>query len=194
MDAEEAKRLRRKMHYTKGARFEAHKRLLVKYRLSLWSISILSFYVICISIGLLVFLGQYDPNIGKYLTFLSVAMSVFIIILSLLNESNSYQSHSKSMHDCARDITRLYNSIPLSNKIDEEYYKEKLREYQIIIDKYDENHESLDLLCHRFRDPFNGDESVRFPYMQYFLNVYAWPIIYILAPLIVVFIFFFARI
>ncbi|WP_298987295.1 SLATT domain-containing protein [uncultured Roseibium sp.] len=184
MNHEQVKRLRRKMHNTKGARFESSKRLLKKYRLSVWSISILSLYVICVSVGLLIFSGAYSDWFGNVMTFLSVSMSVFIIILSLLNESNSYQLNADIMHNCAREILVLYNKIPNDNNLNEDLFDEYRDGYQKIINSFHVNHDELDRKIKKSKDPFDDEEAISFPRFSYFVDVYLFPILYMSIPII----------
>jgi low affinity Fe/Cu permease len=185
MNEENTLRLRRKVHKTKGARFEANRRLLKKYRISVWAISILSFYVICISVGLLIFSGDYSYFSGKILTFLSVAMSVFIIILSLLNESDSHQLNAELMHNCARELSELYNGIPVSNQMDVEELKASFKIYQGILSRFHRNHTDLDKKIYEATDPFDEKDKRKFPYVEYFINVYLFPIFCIVFPMVV---------
>ncbi|WP_417712399.1 SLATT domain-containing protein [Roseibium aggregatum] len=187
MSEENVLRLRRKIHKTKGARFEANRRLIKKYRISVWAISILSFYVICISVGLLIFSGDYSDFSGKILTFLSVAMSVFIIILSLLNESDSHQLNAELMHNCARELSELYNNLPISNQMEEDELKQYFQKYQDILSRFHRNHDDLDKKIYEANDPFEGQGQGKFPYIRYFVNVYLFPIFCMIFPLVVFF-------
>lgn len=103
--------LDRKMWITKGARFNAHQRLMSQHTWSIFTISYLAILVIIIT------LIQYIPAISltaqqKDVTLISaIALALFILILSLLEASKSHQMKAMELHNCARDVSTLYNKL-----------------------------------------------------------------------------------
>jgi len=132
-----------RMHKTKGARFAAHDRLSKRHYANGYTVSILSFYVICISVGLLIYSKEIDPSLANILTFTSVALSVLIIIISLLVASEKYDVKSTLMHFCGREVLDLYTELKFK-EVDSSQLEVYRKKYQDIINKYPDNHDELD--------------------------------------------------
>ncbi|MFN7010911.1 MAG: SLATT domain-containing protein [Allorhizobium sp.] len=131
------------MHQTKGARFAAHQRLIAVNEMTNYTISFSSFMLICISIFTVMYQGEVEQWYLKYLTFISVSLSVLIIILSLQEGSKNNLLRAEMMHNCAREVLAIHRELSLdrSDVINVEAYRDR---YQRIIDRYPYNHEALD--------------------------------------------------
>ena len=177
--------LLKKMHQTKGARFESHKRYTAKNYYSNFTISILSFYVICISVGLLVFDSSISNNLKNWFTFVSVALSVLIIIITLLDGSQRYDVKAELMHNCARDINELYNRCKLEKEPNEVRMGEFTSQYQMILFKYQFNHDEIDRKMYSANSPFDKSEKIEKPAVEYWMDVFGLNIFYLFAPIVV---------
>ncbi len=131
------------MHQTKGARFAAHQRLMSLNNSTSYTISFSSFLLICISIFTVMYQGVVFDWYIKYLTFISVSLSVLIIILSLQEGGKNTLLRAEMMHNCAREVLAVHRELSFdkSDPVNIEKYRDR---YQRIIDRYPYNHESLD--------------------------------------------------
>lgn len=170
-----------RMHATKGARFAANKRLEAKSWFNGYTISILSLYVICISVGLLVFGTYLDGITENILTFISVSLSVLIIIFSLLVASEKIDVKAELMHNCARDVLDLYSELKFSKNSDGEIetYRER---YHSIINRYQHNHDNIDRISYLCSENKLSPSQSRFFYLRYFASTYLINILYLIGP------------
>jgi hypothetical protein len=148
-----------KMWKTKGARFNAHRRLSNKHSLSTIAISILSFYLFAAS---LIDLFQHQtagasPSIPGMLV---VIISVFVLIISLLENSRNYQREADRMHQCALEISELYNrfqSLPIEQADTERMQYADL--YSEILRRFEVDHKEVDFI--RFQISYARDLGIR---------------------------------
>lgn len=180
------KALLSRMHKTKGARFAAHKRFEKKGYYNAFTVSILSFYVICISCGLIVFRDSINEPISNWLTFISVSLSVFIIIITLLDKSERFDVKGESMHNCAREILDLYNRLSYESIEDSDKFEEYRRKYNEIIYKYPFNHDDIDRYIYLSETPHDSETKIRRPIFKYFWNVFGMNSIYLILPLLLI--------
>lgn len=140
--------LRTKMWKTIGARFNAARRLRAMHRWSLTAVSALSAYVIIVT-ALPVFVPlNITPTQQGWLNFALMGMAIFILVLSLLESSNSYELRAERLHDCATEISQIRNELELRLYSHLTLSVEQISEYQ---QRYDdtirrcrENHEPID--------------------------------------------------
>jgi hypothetical protein len=162
--------LDRKMWITRGARFNAHERLMSKHKWSTATISVLSGYVIVVS--LLEFLNPISMTTNQInlMTFIAIGLAIFILVLSLLEASKSYERKAIEFHECGRKISTLYarllilrkSGLALSNL---QYFQQQCElissEYESILNEYHENHEVID------NDLFRSRNSKEFKFGLY---------------------------
>ncbi|MBW9115172.1 SLATT domain-containing protein [Rhizobium cauense] len=188
-----AEKLLKDMHQTKGARFAAHHRLTRMHEMGGYTISIISFFVICISVYLVMFQAEYSPLYGKYLTFISVAISVLIIILSLQDGSKNYLLRAEMMHNCAREVLATYRELSNIKEPSDQDVQEYSRRYQSIIDRYPYNHESIDRKVYLYGKYLKNKKSdasiepVTSPAKELWWSIYGMNVIYILSPTVLSF-------
>lgn len=136
-----------KMWKTKSARFNAHQRLARKHNLSTWATSILAFYIFVASL-----LPLFYPKLGaegadRLLAVITIIISVFLIIVTLLENSKKYDREADRMLDCALEISELYNrfqSLP-TDQVDEKRV-EFNDNYSEVLKRYGLNHKEIDFL------------------------------------------------
>lgn len=97
-----------KIWVTRGCYFALSDRLKRKARYSVGAITILSFYVFVISMIALVFGTSLSPNTILLMSTLSIVLSVFIIIISLLENSKNYALDAESASQTAHALEDLY--------------------------------------------------------------------------------------
>jgi len=144
-----AETLYEKLWKTKGARFIAHKRLERVNQLSILAVTLNSVYVIIASLLSIKPFSDYSKLTPEYLSLLTIFLSLIIIVLSLIESSKNYKAKANSLHQCGRDLNRLYERL---SQIKDRYEEDSVRmeieqlgnNYQEVIDKYPENHSSID--------------------------------------------------
>lgn len=138
-----------KIWSTKGARFEADKRLTIVSKMSNISLSILSAYLIIAS---LISVYNLHSNINlDLINYAVTALSIILLVLSQYENSQNYNLRAKDFHNCGLELSILYNqlrSFKTLNESPSEFEKRNFvlklsSDYQIILNKY-ENHLSID--------------------------------------------------
>lgn len=164
-----------KLWVTKGARFEASERceeLDARYnRIVGW----VSSYLIIFSVLNLCKIPFFilPDNCS---TFISISLSILILVFSQFSYAKSYSIHAKNYHDCALEIAKLYNELRLSKSGSKHSIKNiyKIKnEYEKILDKYN-NHLPIDLMMFKLKkkEYFNITiYSSFFNHIRYFMLV-----------------------
>ena len=185
--------LDRKMWITKGARYNGSRRLLRKHNLSLSTIAFLSSYVLVGSVSQFILL--LTPLQVTVINFATIAMAIFILTLSLLESSHNYQSKSRSLHDCANEISSLLETLGIYRvTLSEENLTQKVTEiskaYHDIIMRYGDNHEPID--NELFRAEHSKEFSSSYMFLTrkqlqlFFKNEFVYWLLIILLPIILI--------
>lgn len=149
LDKDFSVELNYKFWTTKGARFTASHRLKTTGKLSSYSIGFLSGYMIIIGLLSVFKLNNAEIISNEHLGFISTGLSILILVFSQLESANDYTLKADRFHNCALEISDLYNKLrylKTNLKIDEEINKlaqDLSQEYGAVLKKY-ENHESID--------------------------------------------------
>lgn len=98
-----------KMWKTKGARFNAHARLRGRHWASVLATSLLSMYLAALSLCQLTFSDAMTAVENKILSVGGVVVSIFLIIITLVETARNYQGDADKMHQSALAISGLYN-------------------------------------------------------------------------------------
>lgn len=98
-----------KMWKTKGSRFNAHARLQGRYWASILATSLLSMYLAALSLCQLTFADAMTPVANKLLSIGGVVVSIFLIIITLVETARNYLGDAERMHQSALAISELYN-------------------------------------------------------------------------------------
>lgn len=122
---------------TSSSRFEASRRLMGHYRISQWSISIISALLIVIpQLGS----QQNDVNSARLFSTIQSALAVVVLVYSILLSSENFFHRSKEQFRCGLEIDKLIGGIN-SGAISS--YKSADEIYRRILEGY-ENHETVD--------------------------------------------------
>lgn len=142
--------LRRRIWITKGSRFNAARRLNNKYQFSLSSISILSVYGIAIPFIQNIVNNPQCQKVNDIYNAISVILSVFTLVISLLEGAKNYQLRAEKLHSNAVELSTLnreleYLIVSKSGKADfiQEIGNVSAR-YEKLIKDCPENHEPED--------------------------------------------------
>lgn len=144
--------LLRKMWQTKSARFNAHKRLEGRHRLSIFATSLLSCYLVGVSLYQLVFESSLTATGIKLLSVTNIVVSVFLIMITLVEAARNYGSEAERMRENALAISTLYNAfqaLPLAEA--DAQRQQYAADYSALLENAQLNHEDLDR--NRFRIP-----------------------------------------
>ena len=98
-----------KMWKTKGSRFNAHARLRARYWASVLATSLLAMYLVALSLCQLTFADALTVNENKVLSIGGVVVSIFLIIITLVETARNYLGDAEKMHQSALAISELYN-------------------------------------------------------------------------------------
>ncbi len=98
-----------KMWKTKGSRFNAHARLKARHWASVLATSLLAMYLVALSLCQLTFADALTPLENKVLAIGGVVVSVFLIIITLVETARNYLGDADRMHQSALAISELYN-------------------------------------------------------------------------------------
>jgi hypothetical protein len=144
-------RLDRRVWITRGARFNAARRLSNKQYWSIASISFLSIYGISIPI----IQGALDSvicaDVQRSYSVISTISSVFILVLSLLEGSKNYQVRAERLHSSALQLSGICREVEFlklkykSQEVDvSSHLVEISNKYERLILECQENHETED--------------------------------------------------
>lgn len=137
--------LKTKVEKTANSRFEAYRRM---RRNRIWSnitLAIFSFYIIVINS--LVFIEPFKSH-NDVITLVTIFMSTFILIMSLLVGQRQYESRERTYHECGKKLSYLKDRITLDLEEKQELScQEKdffLRQYNEVLNQYNLNHVEFD--------------------------------------------------
>jgi hypothetical protein len=139
-----------KIWITKGARFNANKRLLKKTNLSNKAMGFLTAYLIIF--GLFSVYQISKPNIisNDIIAFSSTAISILLLAFGQMENAQDYKTRAHLYHECALKLSLLYNetrifkTLKSPTDIEKAEFSEKIsKEYQNILNLYT-NHEDID--------------------------------------------------
>lgn len=98
-----------KMWKTKGSRFNSHARLRARHWASVLATSLLAMYLAALSLCQLTFADALTPLGSKVLSIGGVVVSIFLIIITLVENARNYLGDADRMHQSALAISELYN-------------------------------------------------------------------------------------
>jgi hypothetical protein len=197
LDKDFLEELKHKIWSTKGTRFTADSRLKTIAKYSTLSISFLSAYLIIF--GLVSVYNLYNPNAidANVIAFTITALSILVLVFSLLENAQNYPVKAKNFHDCALDLADLYNELQNYKSYEKdssendklEFCKNLQKEYKNILRRY-ENHDPID--NKKFRIKFPGYYDVKWydwiwTQIMYFVNTRLIYLVMMLIPGIVLY-------
>lgn len=195
LDKDFSTELNYKLWTTKGARFSASHRLKKLNKLSSYSIGFLSAYLIILGLLSVIDIKTAVVITSDQYAFISTSLSVIILVFSQLESANDYRLKAEKYHDCALEVSELYNKLrylKTSNKTKEEVNQvaEGLaHEYSVLLRKY-ENHESVDFEMFKTTKPeyFKLKKiNIIFINLQYYIKTMLLYHFLIIAPPIIIY-------
>ena len=195
LDKDFLEELKHKVWSTKGSRFRADIRMKTLSYYSNLGNSFLSAYLIIFGLITLYSLNNdriYNENL---LAFSVTGLSILSLIFSLVENSKNYSLRAKNYHDCALELSTLYNELQIfktyrketSSKEEIAIFTDNLQEqYQKILMKY-ENHNPIDNQYFKIqqRDFYKKvtDSKVAYVMIKYFVLTKLVYLLMIVLPL-----------
>ncbi len=145
---------RRSVEITRDARFQASLRLARRQRASAYVVSLLSLYVIALS--LIPNIVKLEINQSQILLACSVILSVFIIFTSLIDGAQNFYHKGELLHQCARKIASINHKL---KNVDTErdgamkQLEDLQIAYQTALDECPVNHDNVDFYFTMIRKP-----------------------------------------
>jgi SMODS and SLOG-associating 2TM effector domain family 5 len=137
--------LLRKMWQTKSARFNAHMRLQRRHWLSIAATSILSCYLVGISLFQLAFESSISPTERSLLSVTNIVVSVFLIVITLLENARNYGDEGERMRENAQAISKLYNKFQALTVTEADKQRDKFAQaYSDLLIDAKLNHKDID--------------------------------------------------
>ena len=131
-----------KIWRTKGARFNAHRRLSKKQNLVVFVTSASSIHLVSLSIFQISEVFSLTDIQNSLLSLSSIIVSIVILVYGLVEGGKNYGLLSEVHHRCGMDIDRVYKRISASNDMDS--LLSISGKYDDLIEKYSTNHEEID--------------------------------------------------
>ncbi|HEY9800483.1 MAG TPA: SLATT domain-containing protein [Leptolyngbyaceae cyanobacterium] len=147
-----------RMWKTKGSRFNAARRLNNKYQFSLFSISVVSIYGIAIPLIQGIVKNSRCQEINDIYNAISLLLSVFTLVISLLEGARNYQLKAEKLYNNAVKISSLERELEylIISKLNDADFVQKLGDissrYEKLIQDCPENHESEDYTLFRLQN------------------------------------------
>lgn len=130
------------MWRTKGARFNAHRRLSKKQNLVVFVTSASSIHLISLSIFQISEIFTLTNIQNSLISLSSIIVSIVILVYGLVEGGKNYGLLSEVHHRCGMAIDRVYKKIAATNNMNDLVaISEK---YDDLIEKYSTNHEEID--------------------------------------------------
>lgn len=146
----------KKLWKTKGIRYTAYHRLRNQSRWSIITISILSFYILSLSIVAILFQDSFSSFKHQLFNAFSLISSVFIMIVSFVESLKAYDLQAEFLHRNANDISKIFNEFQRrlrNNLLDESYSKYVVEEYNKLLDSCPFNHSEIDFERFKVKEP-----------------------------------------
>lgn len=112
--------LRFRVWVTRGGYFTLAERMSRKARYSVGATTLLSFYVVVLSLVILVFPEKISEVSSKWITTSSLIISIFIIIITLMENSKGYALNAEYAGQSARELAFLFNQMEEMEECDPE--------------------------------------------------------------------------
>lgn len=103
--------LRTRLWKTKGSRFVARERLRSTNTISITTVTMLSVYVIVLSVILLAFSDQLNALNAKWLNVVNIGLSVLIIVFSLIESSKDHLGGAEVMNQSGLRLGEIYGLL-----------------------------------------------------------------------------------
>lgn len=145
--------LRFRIWVTRGCYFTAADRFKRLERYSVGATTLLSFYVFVLSLVVLVFPDKVSQASSRWLTAGSLVISIFIIIITLMENSKSYALKAEYAGQTARELAFLFNQQDEDDSGPDD--KAMVRRYNEILSQARVQHAMVDYHGFQLANPAN---------------------------------------
>lgn len=137
------------VYKTMTARFTAYRRMKRNRDASKVAESFFSASIIAIS---LIALLKHEKSISDLISIVTIILSTFLLVMSLLFSALGYEKRMDNYHDCGNELDKLYRDIKLilsyGERVSSDEMKVKTEDFQAkyfgILNKYNLNHTLFD--------------------------------------------------
>lgn len=165
--------LKRRVEITRDARFQANLRLERRQKSSYFAISILSLFVIVLSLIPNIF--SLSEQEAQALLALTIVNSVFVIITTFLEASGNFVHKGEQLHRSARQIAKVFNQLMLltpAERVDSRKIHDLQEKYQEALDDCLFNHDNLDYDLIKTTKPYLFSGRIYSGRFGFLVNVY----------------------
>lgn len=185
-----------KIWSTKGARFEADKRLTKISNMSNISFSIMSAYLIIAGLLAVYNIKNNVTNLNL-INYYVTALSILQLVLVQYESSQDYKLKAKSFHDCGLELSVLYNKLRTFKTLNDSasyfetlnFCKQLSDEYQSILSRFI-NHSPIDYdnfkISHRSYFKEITNDEVKMIKRKFWWTCYGWYTLVIIFPPLVI--------
>lgn len=182
-----SKGLLRKMHLTKGARFQAARRHRARAIASVWSIIFLSMYVFSSSVAGIIYAEQVTLGFSQFLNMLNVIMSAFIIAFSVFEQGKQHDLKAELFLKCAQEISRLHDNLyyeACMHRVTPQSAQAFNEAYQKTVNGFSDNHSEVDYRTFRINSGNHKGEPLfrAINTFRYWFDCWSIMIAAVLAP------------
>lgn len=183
--------LEKKIWKTRGARFNAHRRMRLNNLYSTLSVTVLT--VSIIGMNLCIFLPDYQSK-STLVTLLTIGLSVFVLAISQLIAAREYGLKAINFHKCGCELSALLDELSIlkvRKTVSEQELKQIFEKYEALLIKYDNNHAGIDVKQFKAQHPKEYSLSRRqilFICLQWIFQIY---LVYFLLGIVLPFLGFY---
>lgn len=121
--------------------------------------TILSFYLVAVSFAQIAYSTDFTPADTKALSFATAIISVFLIIVTLLEAARNYPGEASRLNECASRIATVYNRFQALSVTEADVQRIAYNdEYSRTLREVDVSHADIDQL--RFQLRFSEDLGI----------------------------------
>jgi hypothetical protein len=194
--------LLRQIWITKGSRFNAHRRLQKRGHISTLTINLLTAYILIISLVSIIPIFNLSPFQSQLISYSTSAMAIILLVLSVLEGAQEYSLKAERMHQCAIELSGLYNEIKIvlekhsmkNNKT--KFIVSSAKNYQAILTRTAENHDLIDYNYFQALHPIDfklNTLKISWFKLCWFLRLYGVYVVLIWGPPIILFFLLFKQ-
>jgi hypothetical protein len=143
VDSSYKSKLDRNIWRTKGARFNACRRLLKNQKVFTFVTASSSIHLLSINILQLSDLITLSENQSEWLSFISIILSIIILAYSLAVSGEEYGLKSEKYHSCGIELDKVYTQLQLIGSNPDELMN-VTNQYHQCLEKYMLNHDVVD--------------------------------------------------
>lgn len=150
------RRLKLTIWITKGARYNAAKRLERQAEMADIAATGLSFAVTSLSLLSLLFADGISPFQSKTIGAATIIISFFIMLMSLMQSGKRYGLRAYVLHRCGEELTDLYREVEAAEDLDQmtaDAYLSFLKRYNSVLAHNNENHTNTDYNYFQTQNP-----------------------------------------